>query len=292
MPDAGGLQMSGCALVVEGGGMRGIFSAGVLDAFMEQGFDPFDHYLGVSAGACNLSSQVAGQYNRNFRVYTTQMMRPDFISLGKFLRGGNYMDLDWLWDAFQREDPLDLDAAARAALTKRFTIVCTSVRTGRAVYLTPTRDTWLDQIKASSSVPIFYRRSCVIDGERLMDGGVADPLPAQEAIRQGARLVVVVRSRPADYVKQPGLETTITSRLLARHRELSKAIRRQPQTYNEAVHGILHPPAGAEVVHIAPTRALRTGRTTQRLEDLHADYALGRDLGLTAVAQLTPLIGR
>src|SRR5512135_324999 len=95
------------ALVVEGGGMRGIFSAGVLDAFLEQDFDPFDIYIGVSAGACNLSSQVAGQYRRNFRIYTNQMVRPEFISVGKFLRGGHYMDLDWLWETFQRVDPLD-----------------------------------------------------------------------------------------------------------------------------------------------------------------------------------------
>jgi predicted patatin/cPLA2 family phospholipase len=78
--------MAGSALVVEGGGMRGIFSA----------------------GACNLSSQVAGQYRRNYRVDTNQMLRPQFISAWKFARGGHYMGLDWLWETYQREDPLDV----------------------------------------------------------------------------------------------------------------------------------------------------------------------------------------
>ena len=255
--------MRGSALIVEGGGMRGIFSAGVLDAFLELGFDPFQIYIGVSAGACNLSSQVAGQYRRNVRIYTNQMVRREFISARKFLRGGHYMDLDWLWDAFQREDPLDVVAAEEATREKTFLIVCTSVRTGRAVYLRPRADTWLDYIKASSSVPLFYRGGCRVDGERLMDGGVADPLPVQEAIRQGAREIVVIRSRPLDYVKVPGLESRVTSFLLRRHALLSRAIRMQAQVYGSALSMIANPPRASSSTtsprpglsgHVAPAR--------------------------------------
>jgi predicted patatin/cPLA2 family phospholipase len=278
--------MGGSALIVEGGGMRGIFSAGVLDAFLELGFDPFQIYIGVSAGACNLSSQVAGQYRRNFRIYTNQMVRPEFISARKFLGGGHYMDLDWLWDAFQREDPLDVVAAEKATREKAFLIVCTSVRTGRPVYLQPRADTWLDYIKASSSVPLFYRGGCHVDGEWLMDGGVADPLPVQEAIRRGAREIVVIRSRPLGYVKSPGLESRVTSFLFRRHAELGRAIRMQAQVYRSAVSLIENPPDGIAIHHIAPARPLRTRRTSQNLDDLKADYELGHELGREAVLQM------
>jgi len=278
--------MGGSALIVEGGGMRGIFSAGVLDAFLELDFDPFRIYVGVSAGACNLSSQVAGQYQRNFRIYTTQMVRREFISVRKFLGGGNYMDLDWLWETFQREDPLDVVAAEKATRTKIFIIVCTSVTTGRAVYLRPRADTWLNQIKASSSVPLFYRRACHVGGERLMDGGVADPLPVQEAIRQGAREVVVIRSRPLGYVKSAGLETCLTSLLFKRHAELSGALRRQALVYRNAVSLIENPPEGITIHHITPARPLRTSRTSQDLDALKSDYQLGHEEGTAAVLQI------
>ena len=71
------------ALVVEGGGMRGIFSAGVLDAFLEMEFDPFNLYIGVSAGACNLASHLGGQYQRNYKIYTHYCTRPEFMNLKK-----------------------------------------------------------------------------------------------------------------------------------------------------------------------------------------------------------------
>ena len=86
-----------CALVVEGGGMRGAFSAGVLDVFLEAGFNPFSVYGGASGGAMNLSSFLSGQHGRNFRIYRDICTCPEFISMVKYLRGGHWVDLDWLW---------------------------------------------------------------------------------------------------------------------------------------------------------------------------------------------------
>ena len=105
--------------------MRGVFSAGVLDAFLTAKFDPFDLYIGVSAGACNLSSHVAGQYQRNLRMYTGPMRTRNFMSLGRFLLGGHFMNLDYLWDYCAREDPLDVAACARNTRDKEFLAACT-----------------------------------------------------------------------------------------------------------------------------------------------------------------------
>src|SRR6476469_8399668 len=95
------------ALVVEGGAMRGIFSAGVLDAFLEASWNPFDLAIGSSAGASNLLSYLAGQRGRTRRCHLNQMSRPEFIDAWRFVRGGHWVDLDWLWEAITREDPLD-----------------------------------------------------------------------------------------------------------------------------------------------------------------------------------------
>ena len=121
------------ALVVEGGAMRGIFAAGVLDVFLEQRFRPFELALGVSVGASNLLSYLAGQHGRARRCFLDQMSRPEFIDPWRMLRGGHWLDLDWLWGAITREDPLDCSAAAASGV--EYTLVATCARTGEPRYL-------------------------------------------------------------------------------------------------------------------------------------------------------------
>ena len=99
------------ALVVEGGGMRGIFAAGVLDAFLQERFNPFDLLIGVSAGAITLASYLSGQYQRYYRIITGPMNMKEFLSFRRFVRGGHLMDLDWLWEYAAEHEPLDTKAA-------------------------------------------------------------------------------------------------------------------------------------------------------------------------------------
>ncbi len=103
--------------------MRGIFAAGVLDAFLAKGRTAFDHCIGVSAGAVNLAAFLAGQQGRNHNVITDYSCRPEFINLTKFLRGGHWLDLDWLWAITIRECRLDL--ARFAANPVPLTVVTT-----------------------------------------------------------------------------------------------------------------------------------------------------------------------
>ncbi|HPB83123.1 MAG TPA: patatin family protein, partial [Spirochaetota bacterium] len=191
--------MNKSALVVEGGGMRGVFSAGVLHAFGEIGFDPFDLYIGVSAGACNLASHLAGQNDRNFDIIMRYSSTGKFINPLRFLKGGHYMDLDWLWDITIREYRLDLKKIFMDLATedKEFIVVTTSMNTGRVMYLRPDEGTLEEYLKASSSLPVLYRNILKIDGEEVTDGGIADPVPVIEAYRRGARTITVIRSRPA-----------------------------------------------------------------------------------------------
>ena len=266
------------ALVAEGGGMRGIFTAGVLDVFLEHTFDPFDIYIGVSAGACNLSSHLARQHRRNFRVIVNLMTRPAFISRKKFLSGGHMMDLDYLWDVMREEEPLDVENIIRIR-RKKFFIVATSVETGGPIYLEPTKEDCLICLKASSAVPLLYRGFVTLGGSRLVDGGVSDPIPAREAYRRGARRIVVIRTRPPDYVKTKGFENYISSFATRRWPRLSRAILHQADTYRQCVAFILNPPQDAEVCQIAPPAPLKSTRTTRDTKLLLADYETGRRAG-------------
>lgn len=269
---------SGIALVAEGGGMRGIFSAGVLDVFMENNFKPFNLYIGVSAGACNLASHLAGQHQRNFRIYTRLMTRPDFISVKKFIAGSHFMDLDYLWETIDSEDPLAVTEIYHDK-SRDFVIVGSSVDTGKPVYMQPEPDICSESLKASSAVPLLYREFLEINGVRLVDGGVTDPIPAGEAYRRGARRIVVIRTRPVFFRKKKGLENYLSSFATRKWPALSDAVKNQAKTYGRCVDFLLDPPHDAEIIQIAPEEPLKCGRTTQELDLLLADYKRGRSLG-------------
>jgi predicted patatin/cPLA2 family phospholipase len=271
-------EKAGIALVAEGGGMRGIFCAGVLDVFMEQKFDPFDLHIGVSAGACNLASHLAGQHERNFRIYTRIMTRPEFISLKKFMSRSHLMDLDYLWNAIDVEDPLAVKDIYRDRF-RNFIVVGTSVESGGPVYLQPGPEDCSESLKASSAVPLLYRGFLEIQGRKLVDGGVADPIPAMEAYRRGARRIVVIRTRPPLYRKKTGLENYLSSFATRTWPGLSRAVKNQALTYGRCVDFVLDPAADAEIVQIAPDEPLKSGRTTQDQEKLLFDYNLGRKHG-------------
>ncbi len=183
------------ALVVEGGGMRGIFSTGLLDGFLEHQFDPFLMYVGVSAGATSIAAFLAGMHGRNKKIYTDLSVRPEFISLWRFLRGGHLMDLDWLWNLTISRMRLDLPKIY--GKNKPFLVGMTSVETGRPLFKETDAGNLEQVLKASSALPVFYRGFLTIDHQQMTDGGVSDPIPVGEALRRGATRIMVVRSPAA-----------------------------------------------------------------------------------------------
>jgi predicted patatin/cPLA2 family phospholipase len=277
------------ALVVEGGAMRGIFAAGVLDVFLEQRFRPFDMAFGVSVGASNVLSYLAGQHGRARRCFLGQMSRPEFIDPWRVLRGGHWMDLDWLWGAITREDPLDCGAAASSGVDT--TIVATCARTGEPRYLRPVAHDMLDTLKASCALPFLYRHTVRVGAHELVDGGISDPLPVREAYRRGARTLVVVRSRTADFVKKDRLVNRVGAWTMRRSPPIARACRTTPRTYRDAVQFLQAPPADCAVIHVAPFTRLATSRTSRDRGALERDYALGRALGRDAISQFERVHG-
>ncbi|HOP61807.1 MAG TPA: patatin family protein [Spirochaetota bacterium] len=272
------------ALVVEGGGMRGVFAAGVLDAMFELGFDPFTMYFGVSAGACNLASHLAGQYKRNFRCYTDYMLRPEFINALKYLKGGHFMDLDWFWDYVDMYDTLDRKTATNLG-KKKFIVVATDVETGEALYIDAKEQILDDLLKGSSSVPLMYRTFVKVEGRRVTDGGVADSIPVNEAYRRGARKIMVIRSRQSDYIKSSFFESRIIPAMFRSYPALQKALSLREEKYMEAVDFIKNPPSGCEIIEIAP-ETIKTGRTTRSREKIENDYWQGHVKGYRVISEL------
>jgi len=283
------------ALIVEGGGMRGIFAAGVLHAFGKAGFDPFDLYIGVSAGACHLASHLASQNDRNFDITLRYSLDPQFINVGRFLTGGHLMDLDWMWDQTIKNYRLDIKHIFEKlrGQNKEYLIVATSMATGRALYLRPDESTLEHYLKVSSSLPILYRNQLHVDGEKATDGGMADSIPVREAWRRGATTITVIRSRPALYIKKTNLlARTIFSFYFRNDPRLVEGFRRRAVSYNASVDFIHHPPEGVRILEISPPAGLNVGRTTRDEAPLRKAYENGIAHGEAFVDRYPTVISR
>jgi predicted patatin/cPLA2 family phospholipase len=266
------------ALVVEGGGMRGIFAAGVLDEFLQEGFNPFHLFIGVSAGAVSLASYLSGQYQRYYRLSAGPMKEKEFIGLTRFLAGGHFMDLDWLWAYAAEHDPLDVTAATSNA-AREYLIGVTDVLTGCPVFIRPDAFNLLNILLASSALPVMYRGFVDLDGRLVADGGVAEPLPVKEAYLRGARDIVVIRTRPANRSKGWFFDSLMATLFLRGYPALSSRIRKLHRVYKDAVQFIHNPPINTDVFEITPPPQLRSERLRADHGTLKADYELGRRSG-------------
>lgn len=271
------------ALVVEGGALRGVFSTGILDGFLEAHFNPFDFYIGVSSGASNLAAYLAEMMGRNFKIYSDYSLRPEFINFARFLRGGHLMDLDWLWDITIREIRLDLPTIY--SKQKPFIVAMTDVRTGQTCYRSTGDDDLEDVLKASSAMPVFYRNYPVIDGVPMTDGGAGDAIPVGEAIRQGAKKIMVIRSRHRNYVKRNSLFDYIFRVCVWRHPLLRQTMATRIPRYNDTVALIRKPPEGISIVEICPPENFRVTRLSQDKRVLEEGYEQGRNMAAEAIAR-------
>jgi predicted patatin/cPLA2 family phospholipase len=208
------------------------------------------------------------------------MRRAEFSDARRFLRGGHWLDIDYLWGAFEREDPLDV-AAAAASRTK-LVVAATCVETGSPAFFEPGAEAMSEVLRASSAVPVLFRRFVELEGRRFADGGVSAPIPVEEAYRRGARRILVIRSRPAEFRGPSRVECAIAAAMLREHPGLAAAFRRYREVYARSAAFARRPPADCRIVHVAP-EGLRTSRTTRDERVLIADYERGRAAGFRAL---------
>ena len=191
-------------LVIEGGGMKCAYSAGVLDRFLDDGIT-FDYVIGVSAGAANGASYLAGQRDRNRRFYTDHIHEKGYFGLRSFLKTGDLFGLDYIYSSLTNSDggdPLDFDRML--ANPAEYELVTTNARTGRPEYFSKT-DMKKDDytlVKASCCLPAACRAR-KYRGQYYYDGGLSDPIPADRALQKGCGRVVVILSKPRGYDKKP-----------------------------------------------------------------------------------------
>ena len=269
------------ALVCEGGGQRGIFTAGVLDEFQRGGFNPFDLLIGTSAGAQNLSAFICGQPGYARRVITRYTTSKLFFNPLRFVRGGHLIDLDWLVDITAKEFPLAMTAGEKAFSQGQEFYMCACRSDDYSPgYFAPTAANWLDIIKASSAIPGMYRPGVDLDGISYLDGGISDAIPVREAARRGARTIVVIRTVPSQMTYTPQwikrVERWLDKGAL---QPLVNIIHLHEESYRQTQQFIHEPPGDLNIIEIFPPRALASMALGSRVASLNQDYHLGRRCG-------------
>ncbi len=264
------------SLILEGGGMRGIFTIGVLDNFMDRGIR-FPYIIGVSAGACNALSYMSNQRGRAKFSNIDMMEKYNYIGFRHLITQGNIMDFKLLFHKLPEEIyPYDYDALARS--TERLEVVTTNCITGEANYFEEKNDPKrvIDIVKASSSLP-FVCPIAYVDGVPMADGGVADSIPVERAMSQSFTKPVIVLTRNKGY-RKPAKGTKVPFFMYRKYPKLKEAIRNRNAIYNSQVELVEKMEAEGSAIVIRPERPIEVGRMERDINKLHALYREGYDL--------------
>ena len=263
-------------LVLEGGGLRGIFSAGVLDVLMEEGVK-FDGAAGVSAGAAFGSNYKSGQNRRAIRYNLRFAKDPRYSSVMSLIATGNLFNAQFCYhDIPEKLDPFDWEAFRRNPM--EFYLVCTDVETGKPVYHLCDNDSeqeMLEWFRASGSMPLVSR-VVEIGGQKLLDGGISDSIPLRFMEEQGYQRNIVVLTQPADFVKTLNPLMGMVERGLRSYPNAVEAIRNRHIVYNEELAYVRQRESGKQAFVIRPDHALDIGRIEHDRMKIRAAYKAGR----------------
>ena len=290
------------ALIAEGGGQRGIFTAGVLDAWLEQNYDPFDLFIGTSAGSQNLTSYLARQKGYAKRLIRGLSRNKRFFQLGRGLMGKHIVDLDWYFDKTKEVNrAIDFKTAKTSLGERELLITATNARDRKAYYLSPTGEEhqWRELLKASSALPFLYKQGVKLtpwlnaqaaneantitepQEDFFLDGGLAAPLPVREAYNRGARKIVVIRTVDADFQAQSAWVQKLRSLATAAGycpKTLDYLIQHE-QAYLDELNFMTNPPSDVEIIQIFADETLHSKLLGSTNDDLRKDHKLGVKAG-------------
>lgn len=270
-------------LVLEGGGVRGIYTAGVLDVFMEKGIS-FDGVIGVSAGAIHGCSYLSGQKGRSLRYYRNYVKDPRFMSIRSWLTTGDIVGAEFCYHTLPDQlDVYDHEAFLRNATP--FYAVCTNVETGEAEYIR-LRDMrgQIEYLRASASLP-YFSRMVQLDGKKYLDGGCADPLPVDAFRQMGYGRNVVILTRDATYRKSPEM-AGLTKLVYRKYPAFIRTMENRHTLYNAQVERIAALEKEGSVFVIRPERPLAIGRLEKDVAKVQQVYDTGRADALKALGAL------
>lgn len=264
-------------LVLEGGGMRGVFTSGVLDGFMKHGLY-FNYVVAVSAGACNGMSYVSRQPRRARLSNIDFLARYKYIGLRHLVTQGCIFDQKLLYERFPYQIlPFDFDTFFNSPTT--FEMVTTNCLTGRAEYLSERSDCQraLDAVRASSSLP-YVSKIVMVDGVPMLDGGIVDSIPVQRAMATGHPRNVVILTRNKGY-RKTGKDVKVPRFVYRGYPRLRAVLSQRIRNYNRQLEQVEQMEERGEIVCIRPVRPLEVDRIEKDTSKLERLYEEGFSLG-------------
>lgn len=259
-----------------GGGLRGIFGAGVFDRLTEDDI-MFPYIIGVSAGAANTASFLSSQKGRNIPFYTDYSQRPEYMSFSNLIKNGSYIDLSYVYGTLSNtggENPLDYERWN--SYKGRFLTVATNALTGKAVYFE--KDAYkkddFSVLMASSCLPALCK-PIMIDSVPYYDGGVSDPIPIRKAFYDGCEKVVLIITRPKSEDHNPSLDKKAAMLIKRKYPKTAEALNNRYQIYNTSLEIARQYEKQGKVLIISPSSTKGIGTLTKDKEKLMNLYLDG-----------------
>ncbi|MBK1809636.1 patatin family protein [Clostridium sp. YIM B02505] len=269
--------MKDIGLVLEGGGLRGVYTAGILDFFLEKSLH-FPYIIGVSAGACNAASYISKQFERNKRINIGYVKDHRYLSYRNLLKEKSLFGIDFVYNKIPNElDPFDYEAFFNSE--QKFVIGATDCITGEPFYVEKNQcfkdnDEILKIIRASSSLP-FVAPVVKYNEYNLLDGGISDPIPLKKSINDGNKKHVVILTRPDGYRKEAFKRKWVVDRVYSKYKGLSKAMVSRHDVYNKTLDLAGDMEKEGNVFILRPSEDLQVDRLEKRPEKLYRLYDLG-----------------
>lgn len=273
--------MYGCGLVLEGGGLRGIFTSGVLDAFMEEKIK-FPYVIGVSAGSCNGVSYVAGNLHRMRDITIGYSTDERYMSLKSMVKNGEYLNTKWVFGELSYEIyPLNYDEYENSGTV--FCAPATNIKTGKAEYFYPKSfRNGCEVLIASSALPIATK-PVAIGKDLYFDGGLCDSIPLQRAIDDGCEKAVVILTQDRDFVKQPVGHDRAIKGVMKKYPAVADCIVHRHEMYNEQRDFVFEQEKNGNALVICPEKPLNCPTLEKDTDKLRAIYNLGYKQGKESV---------
>ena len=262
------------ALIVEGGGSRGVFSFGVIDSFIQASYNPFDIHLGVSNGAVvQLWYLLAvSDYNLDKMLFSAS---GDYVRYSNLFINKSIMNFEKLYEDANKVFPIDFDRLQNNLKGKNFHVVISDADTGKPEYIELSKENYINQMLATGSLPVLMKNPIYLQGRRKYDGGITDPIPVQKAYEMGAKEIVIIRTYEQTFVRKTKLENYIAAFSTRSYPQLAKALKENTTTYNSALEFIDNPPGDCKIIQICPPQRLSTKRATTNVNTMKADYQIG-----------------
>ena len=263
------------ALIIEGGGQRGVFSFGITDTFIARNYDPFDIYIGVSNGVAVLCWYLIRETDNNLdkMLYAA---KGDYLSYKNIFTGKDILKFHQMYDDGEKMFKPSMDKIKNNLDGKEYIAVVTDAIEANAEYYSFWDGDWMPKMIASGTLPVLVRTPSLINGRRKFDGGVSDPLPVEKAYEMGAKKIILIRTYEKQFRRKMKLENYIGALFSKKYPKLRNALLEHYKTYNRALDFIKNPPNDCEIVQLCPPKKLKSKRDSKNIEILKADYKLGK----------------